>query len=53
MTGRLSDIITGCKEWVWRRPAARYLWYLAVLLGLLLFWLFSPEGGIAFVYNAF
>lgn len=42
-----------CKEWVFACPAARYGWYLLAALGLLLFWLCSPEGEIAFVYSAF
>lgn len=53
MIKRLSNIITAGKEWVFAHAAARYGWYLLAVLGMLLFWLFSPEGEIAFVYNAF
>ena len=53
MIKRLSNIITAGKEWVFAHAAARYGWYLLAALGMLLFWLFSPEGEIAFVYNAF
>ena len=53
LIGRLSTTITACKDWVFRRTAARLMWYLAVLLALVLFWLWAPEAEIAFVYNAF
>ena len=53
MIKRLSNIITAGKEWVFAHAAARYGWYLLAALGMLLFWLFSPEGEIAFVYSAF
>ena len=53
MSGRLSATITACKEWVFRRRAARWGWYLLVVLGLAAFWLFAPQAEIAFIYNAF
>lgn len=53
MIKRLSNIITAGKEWVFAHAAARYGWYLLAALGMLMFWLFTPEGEIAFVYSAF
>lgn len=53
MIKRLLTTITAIKEWLFIHPAARYGWYLLAALGLLLFWLCSPEGEIAFVYSAF
>ena len=53
MIRRLSNIITAGKEWVFAHAAARYGWYLLAALGMLMFWLFTPEGEIAFVYSAF
>lgn len=50
---RLSTTITVAKEWMFTHAAARYSWYLLAALGLFFFWLFSPEGEIAFVYSAF
>ena len=45
--------MAGSKGWVFAHAPARYGWYLLVLAGLLLFWLWAPEGEIAFVYSAF
>lgn len=53
MIGRLSTIITKSKAWIFEHPAARYGWYLLVVLGLLLFWLYTNEAEISFIYNAF
>lgn len=53
MIKRLSNIIMAGKEWVFAHAAARYGWYLLAALGMLLFWLLSLEGEIAFVYSAF
>ena len=53
MIKRLSNIITAGKEWVFAHAAARYGWYLLAALGMMMFWLFTPEGVIAFVYSAF
>ena len=53
MIKRLSTTITAGKEWIFAHAAARYGWYLLAALGMLLFWLLSPEGEIAFVYSAF
>ena len=53
MIRRLSTIITTVKEWIFAHAAARYGWYLLAALGLLAFWLCSPEGETTFVYSAF
>ena len=53
MIKRLSTTITAGKEWIFAHAAARYGWYLLAALGMLLFWLLSLEGDIAFVYSAF
>lgn len=53
MIRRLSTFITGVKAFLYRRAALRYICYLAILLALLLFWLYSKGEEPAFVYNAF
>lgn len=53
MIKRLSNTITRTKDWFFRHTAARCLWYLAVVLALLLFWLYTDRAEISFVYNAF
>lgn len=53
MIRRLSNIITDGKEFIYRHTALRYACYLAILLALLLFWLYSDGAEVAFVYNAF
>lgn len=53
MIRRLSTTIMEIKSWIFGHRLARYSWYLAALLGLLLFWLFSAGEEIIFVYNAF
>lgn len=53
MIGRLSTIITTVKEYVYSHTALRYLCYLTAALALLLFWLYTDQAEVAFVYNAF
>lgn len=53
MIGRLSAFITAVKEWIYRHPTARLIWYTLALALLLGYWLFAPQAEISFVYNAF
>ena len=53
MIGRLSTTITAVKEFVFRHTLLRALCYWGIALALLLFWLYSDSGEVAFVYNNF
>ena len=53
MIARLSNTITAIKEYVYRHTVLRYVFYLAVALGLLLFWLYAAQTEIGFIYSAF
>ena len=53
MIGRLSNMFTTVKTSLYGYRALRIGCYLAIFLGLLLFWLYSGETEAAFVYNAF
>lgn len=53
MIRRLSNFITGSKEFLFRHAALRLVCELAVLLALLLLWLCSKNSEVAFIYNAF
>lgn len=50
MIGRLSNIITAVKAFLYRRRA---LCYLAILLGLLLYGVYGEQSETAFVYSVF
>lgn len=53
MIKRLSNTITKTKELLFRHAVPRIVCYLAIAAALLLFWLFSGETEVSFVYNAF
>ena len=53
MIRRLSAIIKNSKVWLLSHTAARCGWYLFVLTALMVFWFYTDDGEIAFVYNAF
>lgn len=53
MIARLSTIITTIKEFAYSHIVLRYACYLMITLALLLFWLYSDETVVSFVYNAF
>lgn len=53
LIARLSTTITRIKTLVFTKFPLRLLWYTAVVLLLLLYWMFGPQQQIDFVYNAF
>ena len=53
MIARLSTTITRIKTLIFTKFPLRLLWYTAVVLLLLLYWMFGPQQQIDFVYNAF
>ncbi len=53
MIKRLSNIITAIKERMYNHAILRYLCYFFMISALLLYWLYTDEIEVPFVYNAF